>query len=105
MGIIPEVTGSVDPNRFHVQIGDLALPGSTTDLVGTPNFPTLRTQVSLLDHLSSIPPSVSAMLGKLADQLEREVFGIPLPLIGSHLDEAASFIRDLKERLDRKSVV
>lgn len=100
VGIIPEVTGSVDPNRFHVQIGDLALPGSTTDLVGTPNFPTLRTQVSLLDHLSSIPPSVSAMLGKLADQLEREVFGIPLPLIGSHLDEAASFIRDLKERFD-----
>ena len=100
IGIIPEVTGSVDPNRFHVQIGDLALPGSTTDLVGSPNFPTLRTQINLLDHLSAIPPSVSAMLGKLADQLERDVFGIPLPLIGSHLDEAASFVRDLKERFD-----
>lgn len=100
VGILPEVTGTVDPNRFHVRISDLALPGSTTDLVGTPNFPTLRTQVSLLDHLSSIPPSVSAMLGRLADQLERDVFGIPLPLIGSHLDEAASFVRDLKERFD-----
>lgn len=100
VGIIPEVTGSVDPNRFQVQIGNLALPGSTTDLVGSPNFPTLRTQISLLDHLSAIPPSVSAMLGKLADQLERDVLGIPLPLIGSHLDEAANFVRDLKERFD-----
>ena len=100
VGIIPEVTGTVDQNRFQVQIGNLALPGSTTDLVGSPNFPTLRTQINLLDHLSAIPPSVSAMLGKLADQLERDVFGIPLPLIGSHLDEAASFVRDLKERFD-----
>ncbi|MFN9985458.1 MAG: calcium-binding protein, partial [Pirellula sp.] len=100
IGIIPEVTGAVEPNRFHVQIGNLALPSSTTDLIGTPSFPTLRTQISLLDHLSSIPPSVSAMLGKLADQLEKDVFGIPLPLIGSHLDEAASFVRDLKEKFD-----
>jgi Ca2+-binding RTX toxin-like protein len=100
VGIIPEVTGAVEPNRFHVQIGNLALPSSTTDLIGTPSFPTLRTQISLLDHLSSIPPSVSAMLGKLADQLEKDVFGIPLPLIGSHLDEAASFVRDLKEKFD-----
>ncbi len=100
-GVIPDSTGVLEPNRLTYRVLNLSNVASSTTLLSSPNFPTLRTAVNLPKQLQAVGPSLDELFGKLELQVQEQVFGVKLPLIGEALDGPANFVRKLRAELNR----
>ena len=99
-GVIPETTGALEPNRLTFRVLNLSNVGSSTTLLSSPSFPDLRAAQDLPNHMRSVGPSLDELFGKLEVQVQQQVLGVNLPLIGDALDGPANFIRKLRTELD-----
>ncbi len=98
--MIPETTGALEPNRLRFRLLNLTDVPAGTSLTSSPNFPQLRAAIDLPNHLKTIGPSLDALFGKLEVQVQEQVLGVKLPLIGEALDGPANFIRKLRAEIN-----
>ncbi len=99
-GVIPDTTGALEPNRLTFRMLNLSNVGASTTLVSSPHFPDLRAAEDLPNQLQAVGPSLDELFGKLEIQVQQQVLGVKLPLIGEALDGPANFIRKLHAELN-----
>ena len=99
-GVIPDTTGALEPNRLAFRVLNLSNVGASTTLASSPSFPDLRAAEDLPNQMQSVGPSLDELFGKLEIQVQQQVLGVKLPLIGDALDGPANFIRKLHTELN-----
>lgn len=99
-GVIPDTTGALEPNRLTFRVLNLSNVLNSTNLVSSPSFPDLRAAKDLSKNMQAVGPSLDEIFGKLELQVEQQVLGVKLPLIGEALDGPANFMRKLRSELN-----
>ena len=93
---------------IEVVIGDLGDPAGTTTLAG-PDVAGVLAELSLDDILPSFAMGCDWLLDELADQLNRVVFGMALPIVGEGMATQFDVFQQIREKvvdnLDDLSVV
>ena len=85
-------------NEIVVQIGRLAdIPGTIE--FGVPNFEDLLANLDITEQLGSLVSSWDGLFKLFEEVADGTLFGFPIPLVGDQLAQAATFITDLRERV------
>ena len=86
-------------NEIVVQILDLSdIAGSTT--FGVPDIAGALSGLDISEQLGSLVSSWDGLFKLVEEVTDGTLFGFPIPLIGDQLAEAATFITDLRDRVN-----
>lgn len=99
--VVPDHTGTSQPDRLRFRTLDLANPSGSTGVLSSPDFVQLRQGVNLQVNLNAFVPSLEDALEKLQERIVQEVFKRVYPLIGDKLDEFADFIEPFRDEISK----
>ena len=94
--VVPDHTGSAEPNRLTFRINNLNNPANSTNLQSSPNFPQLKQGLNLQVNLNALAPSLEDWFKKVGEKVAQEVLGKAYPLIGDKLEQFTNFIDELR---------
>ncbi len=98
--VVPDHTGSAEPNRLTFRINNLNNPANSTILQSSPNFPKLKQGINLQVNLNALAPSLDEWFKKVGEKVAQEVLGKAYPLIGDKLEQFTNFLEELRSTIN-----
>ncbi len=94
--VVPDHTGSAEPNRLSFRINNLNNPGNSTTLQSSPNFPQMKQGLNLQVNLNAFGPALEDWFKQIADKVSSDVLGKAYPLVGDKLEQFTNFVEELR---------